>query len=172
MSKHPIRLAALAAASAAAILAGAGTIAASAAPAAAGHRAAAATERFQMMQTSATASTAGVIAYGRFTAHGVDHTGNKVDTFVFPDGTIRVAHAQGKGSQSFNPRTCLFAVTQPGTYRLEDGTGAYKGITGSGTYHMSILAIGPRSGGKCTQRGAPVAWQQRISAAGSVHLAR
>jgi hypothetical protein len=41
------------------------------------------TEHFQLMTTSATATTVPVIAYGVFTAAGVDHVGNNVDTLVF-----------------------------------------------------------------------------------------
>lgn len=173
MNKHRLRLAALAATLATGIIVSAGTIAASADPVAASHSAAAtATEHFQMMQTSATSSKAGLIAYGRFTAHGIDRSGNKVDTFVFPNGTVKVAHSAGKGSQNFNPRTCMFTIREHGTYRLEGGTGAYRGIAGGGSYQLRILALGARSGGKCTQNRAPLAYQQIVSAAGPVQLAR
>jgi hypothetical protein len=128
------------------------------------------TEQFQLMSTSATSSTSSMIARGVFTAGGVDHTGSNVDTAVFPGGTFKIAHSQGTGSQSFNPKTCLMTVNQHGTYKLSGGTGKYAGISGSGTYRVSILVVSPRSGGKCVKGKPPVAFQQIIRAAGPVKL--
>src|SRR5690348_9662802 len=125
-------------------------------------------EHFQLVTTSATAATQGVIATGVFTAGGVDHQGSKVDTFVFPGGSFKVAHSQGTGTQNVNPKTCLITVRVHGTYKLFGGTGKYAGISGHGIYHLSILGIGARSGGKCTMHKPPVAWQQIIKAAGPV----
>src|SRR6266567_2388211 len=107
-------------------------------------------EHFQLVTTSATATTQTVIATGVFTAGGVDHQGSKVDTFVFPGGSFKVAHSQGTGTQNFDPKTCLNTVR------------------GHGIYHLSILGIGARSGGKCTMHKPPVAWQQIIQASGPV----
>jgi hypothetical protein len=136
------------------------------------HAPAAKAESFQMMTTSPTASTFSVIATGAFTAPGVDHesqSGNTA-TFVFPNGTVRLRHSAGTGPQSFNPKTCLFTLNLHGTYRLTGGTGKYAGITGGGTYKLNILAIGARSGGKCSQTKAPVALHQVINARGTVKL--
>ena len=128
------------------------------------------TENFQAMTTSATSSTQGVIASGVFTAAGVAHEGSKVSTFVFPAGSFKVAHSKGIGPQKFNPKTCLFTVSQHGTLALSGGTGAYKGISGKGTYKLSILAIAARSGGKCSMKKPPVAYQQLIKATAAVKL--
>jgi len=127
-------------------------------------------EKFQLMSASATSSTASIIARGVFIAGGVDHAGSKVDTAVFPGGSFKIVHSRGTGSQSFNPRTCLMTVNQHGTYKLSGGTGKYAGISGSGTYHVSILAVGPSSGGKCLKHKPPVAFQQFIRGAGPVKL--
>ena len=59
-------------------------------------------------------------------------------------------------------------VSVHGTYTLSGGTGKYAGIRGHGTYHLSILGIGARSGGQCTTHKPPVAWQQIIQASGPV----
>jgi hypothetical protein len=129
------------------------------------------TEHFQLMSTSATATTSSVIAYGVFTGAAVDHiVSNNVDRFVFSNGTIRVHHSNGTGPQSFNPKTCLLTVNQHGTYLITHGTGKYAGISGHGTYHLSILAIGARSHGKCSQSKPPVAFHQVINASGPVSL--
>jgi hypothetical protein len=128
-------------------------------------------EHFQLMSTSATATTSTVIAHGVFTGAAVDHeVSNNVDRFVFANGTIRVHHSNGKGPQTFNPKTCLLTVSQHGTFLITHGTGRFAGITGHGTYRLSILAIGARSHGKCSQTKPPVAFQQVIRASGPVSL--
>ena len=127
------------------------------------------TEKFQIMTTSATSSTSSVIARGVVTAGGVDHSGSKVDTLVFPKGSFKVAHT-GPATQTLNPKTCLLTVTGHGTYKISGGTGAYASITGSGTYTLSILAIVPKSGGKCSTTMPPTTFQQIIKASGPVSL--
>ena len=58
-----------------------------------------------------------------------------------------------------------------GTYKLKSGTGAYAGIRGHGRYRLSILAVAARNAnGRCSQRKAPVSWEQIIKAHGPVHL--
>jgi hypothetical protein len=129
------------------------------------------TEHFQIMTTSATSSTASVIAWGVFTAGGVDHQGNSVDTFVFPGGTVKVKHSPGTGPQTFNPKTCLMTISLHGTYTVQGGSGKFKGITGHGKYTASIIFIGAKNkAGKCSQTAAPVAFQQVIDATGPVTL--
>jgi hypothetical protein len=157
---------ALTAAAAAAVVGGTGLAMAST------HTAVSGTENFQMMTTSGTSSSASVIASGMFTAPGVDHEHNKANTatFVFSNGTINLKHSKGTGTQNFNPKTCLLTINEHGTYNLTSGTGAYTGITGSGKYQLSILAIGAKSGGKCTQSKPPVAFHQLINASGPVSL--
>ena len=128
-------------------------------------------QHFQLMSTSATATTSSVIAYGVFTGAAVDHmVSNSVDEFVFSNGTIRVHHSAGQGPQSVNPKTCLLRVNQHGTYRIIRGTGKFAGIRGHGTYRLSILAIGARSGGMCSQSKPPVAFHEVINASGPVSL--
>jgi hypothetical protein len=122
------------------------------------------------MNTSPTSSKSSIIARGVFTGGGIDKSGAKVDTVVFPNGTFKITHGKGTGTQHFNPKTCLMTVTLHGTYALSGGTGAYAGISGSGTYHVSILAVGARSGGTCVKSKPPVAFQQVIKASGPVKL--
>jgi hypothetical protein len=143
---------------------GGGAALASRAPAASG------TEHFQLMSTSATSNKASVIATGVFTAGGIDVQGNKVDTFKFAGGSFKVAHSNGKGTQKFNPTTCLMTIQLHGTYKISHGTGKYKGISGHGTYQLSILGIGAKVNGKCSQKAPPTSFQQIIRASGPVHL--
>jgi hypothetical protein len=152
------------AAAAAMVIGGAGLAAAST------HTAASGTEHLQLMSTSATATTASTIVSGVFTAPGVDHMGNKADTVNFPGGSFQIAHSKGTGTQHFDPTTCLITITEHGTYKLLAGTGKYAGISGSGKYQLSILGVGARSGGKCSQSLPPVAFHQVINASGPVSL--
>ena len=148
-----------------------GAMTASAAPTAA-RAAVSGTEHFQMMTTTGTGTTGSVIASGVFTAPAVDHEhqATNTSTFTFANGTILIKHSNGTGTQHFNPRTCLMTINLHGTYKLLSGTGAYAGITGSGNYQLSILAIGARSGGTCSKTKPPVAFHQVINATGPVSL--
>ena len=129
-------------------------------------------EYFQLVTTStANNAPSSIIARGVFTAGGVDHPGNKVDTVVFPDGTFKIAHSNGTGTPHFNAKTCLFALALNGTYRLSGGTGAYAGISGHGIYRLSITFVAARnSAGKCSNTMPPTAFQQIIKAQGPVSL--
>jgi|SRR5579859_6167164 len=130
------------------------------------------TEHFQLMTTSSTASTSSAIGYGVFTDFGVDHPGAKVDTITLQHGSFQVTHSKGTGTQHFNPKTCLFQISQQGTYTVGNGTGKYAGIKGSGTYQLSILGIGAKSGGVCAnpQTTPALAFHQVINASGPVTL--
>jgi hypothetical protein len=156
----------IAAAAAAAAMSGAGIALAST-----GSAGTSGAESFQMMSTSGTNSASSVIAHGVFTGAGADHEhAHNNGTFVFRNGTVRVHHTNGKGRQSFNPKTCLLTVSQRGAYRITGGTGKYAGITGGGRYQLSILAVGARSGGKCSQSKPPLAFHQVIDASGTASL--
>jgi hypothetical protein len=140
--------------------------------------AASGTEHFQAMNTttSQTSTTNPLIAWGLFTAPGTDHQNpNGTDTFVFPGGTFTVLHTPAKGGtkQSFNVKTCLLQVSQNGTFKVEGGTGKYKGISGGGTYVLSLIGISTRlKSGACNpSMTAPLAAQQlEIAAVGKVSL--
>jgi hypothetical protein len=129
-------------------------------------------EHFQLVNaTVANNAPSSIIARGVFTAGGVDHPGNTVDTAVFANGTFKIAHSGGTGTPRFNPRTCLGVITLNGTYRLSGGTGAYAGISGHGIYRLNILTVAARNAaGKCSNKLPPVAFQQIIRAQGPVSL--
>lgn len=129
------------------------------------------TEHFQLMTTSATSSKAPFIAYGAFTAGGVDQQGKSTDTVVFANGSFKITHKQTGGTQHLNPSTCLLTINGTATYTLSGGTGAYKGITGSGNAKLSILGVtGRGSTGKCSMKVQPQGFQQLITASGPVSL--
>jgi hypothetical protein len=61
-------------------------------------------------------------------------------------------------------------ISRRGEYRITGGAGKYAGIAGHGRYQLSVLAVGARSGGKCTQNKPPVAFHQVINASGTASL--
>jgi hypothetical protein len=129
------------------------------------------TEHFRLVTTSATSGRGHVIAYGLFTGAAVDIMGNRTDTFKFHGGSFKVRHSAGHGPQHFDPRTCLANIHLRGTFKVHSGTGKFAGISGHGRYQATVLFIGARNAnGKCSQRKAPVAFQQTIKARGRLHL--
>ncbi len=152
------------AASAIALLGGTGIAAASS-------HAVTKTESFQLMSTSGT-NKSSAIAYGAFTAAGVDTSGaHNTDTLTFSNGTLKLVHKKTGGSQHFDPTTCLLTITQTATYTLGNGTGAYKGVTGSGKATVNILGIAARnSAGKCSMAKAPVAFHFLVNGSGPVTM--
>jgi hypothetical protein len=171
--------AALAATGAAAVATVVGlAVPAGASPLAARPAAVTGAEHFQMMNTttSETATTNPLLAWGLITAAGVDKEhANNTDTFTFPGGSFLVKHATKKGTahQSFNPKTCLFQYSERGTFKVGSGTGKFKGISGSGTYALSVIGIGAKlKNGTCNpSQTAPAAGQQQeIAGGGTVKL--
>lgn len=162
--------AAIGAVSVAALLSGAGLAAASASPA---KPARPAIEHFRGMTTSIPGSRPiSMIATGVFTAGGVDIiTSATTDIFKFPGGTIKVRHHAVRSTQTVSSRTCLFTVSERGTYKLTGGTGRYARISGSGTYALSILAVLSRnSKGTCSMTLTPAATQLILNLQGPVKL--
>jgi len=125
----------------------------------------------QLMTTSATSNNLGAIEWGSvYTGAGVDHSGNSVDTLVFPGGTYKTRHGAGTGTQTLDPKTCLLRVNLHGTDTTYGGTGRFRGISGTGTWQASVLAIFPRSAGKCATSRVPLAFQQIITGSGRTKL--
>jgi uncharacterized membrane protein len=153
------------AATAAALLGGTGIAAA------ASHPAAAQTESFQLMSTSGSNKSSAVF-YGAFTAGGVDVSGNSnTDTVTFANGTLKLVHKITGEKEHLNPTTCLLTASGNATYTLGGGTGAYKGISGSGKATLNILGIAARnSKGKCSPNAAPVAYHFIVNGSGPVTL--
>jgi len=134
--------------------------------------AASGTEHFYLMTTSATGTTEPVIAGGVFTASGTDHEGSKIDSVVVKGGTFKINHS-GKttGAPKVNAKTCFFTLNGSTKFTVGGGTGAYKGLSGSGKAVISIVGIlGRTSSGACSDSVKPVAWQQTIRATGHVKL--
>jgi hypothetical protein len=134
--------------------------------------AASGTEHFSLMTTSPSASKYVIIASGVFTGGGVDKSGNTTDTAKFANGSFKIHHG-GKLKilkEQVNQKTCLAMFVAKAKFTLGGGTGAYKGISGSGTATISELAIAPRSKGQCNPNANPLHNEETISATGHVKL--
>jgi hypothetical protein len=97
----------------------------------------------------------------------------------FPGGTFEVDFlSKGIQSRSINSRTCLVLVRgDDTTYKITNGTGKYRGISGAGVADVEFSAKVARVRGECpsvaaAQKADPVAGStsRQIHAAGRVHL--
>jgi len=166
MRKHRTLL--LAAAAAAAGITTVTVTAASAAPVT--RQAASGTEYVQIMSTSAT-GPASAIARGVFAAGGQARLGDgRTGTIAFPGGTIVLSHRPGKNSAHFYPAGCLSLISQSGSYQIVRGTGRYAGISGHGTYQLSLEMVAARVHGGCSSAKPPVAQQELLRLSGPVRL--
>jgi len=127
------------------------------------------TEYVQIMSASTTPGPASAIARGVFTAAGQARLGDsRVGTIVFPGGTVVLSHRPSKGSSRFYPRACLSLVSQSGTYQIVRGTGRYAGISGHGTYQLSLEIVAARVHRVCSSEKPPVAQQELLLLGGPV----
>jgi len=131
------------------------------------------TETFTAIDTSNTSQTATVIATGAFTDGGTFPINKATkNTIRLGRGTIQVrSHATQPPKTVINQSACLVTEHAAGTYTLSHGTGAYKGISGSGRFKQSASQVGPRVNGRCSfTSGSPIASQQSVIAKGKVSL--
>jgi hypothetical protein len=133
------------------------------------------TEHFQIVSTSATSPKASGIAWGVFTAGGTFLTTNtsastETDTFIFPKGDFKVTHPNPTTEPTLS-KSCLYQEKFKGTFKLSGGTGAYKGISGKGTFTLAVLGITPKTKtGACNANANPTTIQEIITATGTVKL--
>jgi hypothetical protein len=157
----------LLAATAAAVITATGVTAAGASPAS--HQSAVGTEYIQVMSASTTPGPASAIARGVFTAAGQARVSEaRTGTIVFPGGTIVLNHRAAHGSSHFYPAGCLSVISQSGSYQIVRGTGRYAGISGHGSYQLSVEIVAARVHGGCSPAKPPVAQQELLRLAGPV----
>jgi len=127
------------------------------------------TEHFSLISVSTNEShiVYSVIATGRFTAGGTAvMTGKKV-TLRFQQGTIALNVTNRHHTITSYPG-CLQTDTSSGTYAIAGGTGAYTGISGSGTSAVKVTFVENMVNGTCS--GNPAAIQAIVTASGPVSL--
>jgi hypothetical protein len=131
------------------------------------------TEQFSFVTTSPVGVTFNAIGTGVFGDGGIATFPNNksAGTIRFSRGTIKIKHSGGHATQSGSVSQCYFKqVTTGGHFTILSGTGAYKGITGSGKATVTFLDVQPIIKGKCQQNATPLAVQGVIKASGRVVL--
>ena len=164
------RIAALVGAAATAtLISGAGLATASASPSS---PAVSGTEHFYLMTTQPTATRYSVIATGLFTAGGTDISGRNSDLIKLPGGSFKIHHGGRLHvvKMQLNRKTCLANFVATAGFTVGNGTGVYKGISGSGKAVIKSLFIARRSKGACNANATPVVSQETITATGKVKL--
>ncbi len=159
------------AATTATLIGGAGLATASASPAG---PAASGTEHFYLMTTLPNTSKYVVIAKGLFTVGGTDISGSTSDLVAVTGGTFKINHG-GKlhiVKEQFSTKTCLGVFEATAAFTVGHGTGAYKGISGSGKAVVNDLFIARRNAkGACSSPSSTPAFsQQTIAATAKVKL--
>jgi hypothetical protein len=152
------------------------TLAASLAPTlviAAGATATAKTERFSFADTSTSGGPPvwSVIATGDFIAGGTATLNSKGDlTLRLSAGTITFHTAkENKNVSKIQTATaCSQTQSSPSAYTIAGGTGAYKGISGSGRATLNNTFVEQVVNGDCSSAFAAV--QSLITGSGSVSL--
>jgi hypothetical protein len=104
-----------------------------------------------------------VVASGAINATGEDVViSDTEDRFVFPAGTLTVTHAAVRSKDHFKDKQCSGSFRETGRYVITEGSGAYAGASGSGTYRVVA-----RFQGDC--QGPPTG-TVTITARGSINL--
>ena len=103
-----------------------------------------------------------------------DEGGNRLTDIMvtfritFPGGTIVLSHRPTKNSSRFYPGGCLSLISESGSYRIVRGTGRYAGISGHGTYQLSLEIVAARAGGHCSSARPPLGQQELLRLSGPV----
>jgi hypothetical protein len=148
-----------------AALAGGATVAAASSSSAGASAAKAPQEHFKIITTVLGSRRQSVLATGAFTAGGYEVPGKVVagraaDKIVFPGGSFRVGRHITRQWLPLPTGACLVRETIRGSYTVSNGTGAYRGISGSGTFVTRIRGVIRKSHGLC---GGPMTVFQEIT---------
>jgi hypothetical protein len=143
--------------------AGIAVLAATGATAAVASSAPSSTEHWIVESTNPVSATATLIARGPLTVGGTINL--ETGHVTLPGGTLTLSHHQVHGTQGESARTCLATVTSTGTYKVADGTGLYRHVTGHGSYSLVAYAIVKKVNGKCSDT-VPYAQTELLTATG------
>jgi hypothetical protein len=123
------------------------------------------TEKFRIISVAASARWQSVLATGAFTAGGHQVPGQVIalratDKMVFPNGTFLVTRRITHQALPLPTSACQISETVRGGLSIGRGTGAYRGISGSGGFDLKISGVIRKSHGKC---GGPMTAYQSIT---------
>lgn len=124
---------------------------------------------------SAGNETTRVIASGPIRGVGTfeDTADEDVVRFVFRNGSITLDAPSEEEDERFDERTCSGSFRFSGPWRIIEGTGAYAGASGSGTFEGQGKFFGERvPGGGCSEDEDAGFFFVRVEVRGNVTLAR
>jgi len=129
------------------------------------------TEHFSFIDTSNHGSDVfSAIATGAFTGGGTATLAHHHPTIIrFPGGTITLKTKPKAGTAKMTTGPCLVNQSNSATYTITSGTGAYKGISGSGNTTIKLTLVEAMVNGKCSKSNAS-AVQAIATASGPVSL--
>jgi hypothetical protein len=111
-------------------------------------------QRFIVLFSGSESSTGRVIASGPIKGVGTFEETDDEDVvrFVFRDGSVTLDAPTEEEDDEFNERTCSGSFTFSGPWEIIEGTGAYEGASGSGTFEGRGKFFGERApGGGCSE---------------------
>jgi hypothetical protein len=113
------------------------------------------------------------VAHGVFTAGGIDRSRGQRDILHLGNGKVVIKHPNKDAvfTPTLDKSTCFVSFTLTGKYTIARGTGAYKGVTGDGTYAgegQEILK--KKANGHCNRKAKPVVQADDITAKGTATL--
>ena len=115
--------------------------------------------------------TSRVIASGPIRGVGTfeETTDEDVVRFVFPNGSITLNAPAEEEDEQFNERTCSGSFSFSGPWEIIEGTGAYQGASGSGTFEGRGKFFGERApGGGCSEDEEAGSFFLRVEVRGNV----
>jgi hypothetical protein len=134
-----------------------------------------ANETLEMTDTSTTGQTFAVVATGAFTDGGTFHSadGGKASVLRLSGGSITVKSTFTSAPKTtVNHAACSVTEHSRGTVAVVGGTGAFAGITGSGTFTQSARQVGVVGikHAKCSTKANPAGSLQSIVAHLSISI--
>lgn len=111
-------------------------------------------QRFIVLFSGSESEPGTVIASGPIKGVGTfEETADEdVVRFVFRNGSVTLNAPSEDEDEQFNERTCSGSFTFSGPWEIIEGTGAYEGASGSGTFEGRGKFFGERAaGGGCSE---------------------
>jgi hypothetical protein len=131
-------------------------------------------QQFLGFSSNPTATVNPVIANGSvIKALGSDLVVNDTtDVFRFPRGSLLVRHIPAVQRDNLDPITCLGSHSERGVWVIPNGTRAYLGARGRGTYTARVVFVAAQSPitGRCLPNRPPLFFSLNINANGTLRL--
>jgi hypothetical protein len=117
-------------------------------------------------------ATGRIHAAGSFTGSDTQEPGRDLITLRFRNGTVTLSGNEQSTKMTPDLRSCTAKGIGRGTFAITGGTGAYDGISGSGTYtrHTSIVGARSAAGACLGEKAQPKLIRYRATHVGTIAL--